>query len=160
MSLTVKHYFAYGSNMNPDRVRQRKMSFESAASGHLFDYSLRFNKRSVKYPGTAAANVMVSAKGVTEGVLYRLVEPVQIEMMDPYEGYPVRYTRIALPIVTKAGVVEAWVYIANEDHVTEGLVPARWYLNHLLAGRDYLTASYFENLCQTKCLHDSDIEPV
>ena len=76
MSLTVKHYFAYGSNMNPDRVRQRKMSFESAASGHLFDYSLRFNKRSVKYPGTAAANVMVSAKGVTEGVLYRLVEPV------------------------------------------------------------------------------------
>ena len=136
------------------------MSFESAASGHLFDYSLRFNKRSVKYPGTAAANVMVSAKGVTEGVLYRLVEPVQIEMMDPYEGYPVRYTRIALPIVTKAGVVEAWVYIANEDHVTEGLVPARWYLNHLLAGRDYLSASYFETLCQTKCLHDSDIEPV
>ena len=160
MSLTVKHYFAYGSNMNPDRVRQRKMSFESAASGHLFDYSLRFNKRSVKYPGTAAANVMVSAKGVTEGVLYRLVEPVQIEMMDPYEGYPVRYTRIALPIVTKAGVVEAWVYIANEDHVTEGFVPARWYLNHLLAGRDYLSASYFETLCQTKCLHDSDIEPV
>jgi gamma-glutamylcyclotransferase len=160
MSLTVKHYFAYGSNMNPDRVRQRKMSFESAASGHLFDYSLRFNKRSVKYPGTAAANVMVSAKGVTEGVLYRLVEPVQIEMMDPYEGYPVRSTRIALPIVTKAGVVEAWVYIANEDHVTEGLVPARWYLNHLLAGRDYLSASYFETLCQTKCLHDSDIEPV
>jgi gamma-glutamylcyclotransferase len=160
MSLTVKYYFAYGSNMNPDRVRQRKMSFESAASGHLFDYSLRFNKRSVKYPGTAAANVMVSAKGVTEGVLYRLVEPVQIEMMDPYEGYPVRYTRIALPIVTKAGVVEAWVYIANEDHVTEGLVPARWYLNHLLAGRDYLSASYFETLCQTKCLHDSDIEPV
>jgi len=160
MSLTVKHYFAYGSNMNPDRVRQRKMSFESAASGHLFDYSLRFNKRSVKYPGTAAANVMVSAKGVTEGVLYRLVEPVQIEMMDPYEGYPVRYTRIALPIVTKADVVEAWVYIANEDHVTEGLVPARWYLNHLLAGRAYLSASYFETLCQTKCLHDSDIEPV
>jgi gamma-glutamylcyclotransferase len=160
MSLTVKYYFAYGSNMNPDRVRQLKMSFESAASGHLFDYSLRFNKRSVKYPGTAAANVMVSAKGVTEGVLYRLVEPVQIEMMDPYEGYPVRYTRIALPIVTKAGVVEAWVYIANEDHVTEGLVPARWYLNHLLAGRDYLSASYFETLCQTKCLHDSDIEPV
>ena len=144
--------------MNPDRVRQRKMSFESAASGHLFDYSLRFNKRSVKYPGTAAANVMVSAQGVTEGVLYRLVEPGQIEMMDPYEGYPVRYTRIALPIVTKAGVVDAWVYIANENHVTEGLVPARWYLNHLLAGRDYLSEPYFETLCQTKCLHDSDIE--
>ncbi len=160
MSLTVHHYFAYGSNMNPDRVRQRKMSFESAASGHLFDYSLRFNKRSVKYPGAASANVMALANGVTEGVIYRLAEPVQIEMMDPYEGYPVRYTRTALPIVTESGVVDAWVYIANEAHVAEGLAPARWYLNHLLAGRDYLSEPYFESLSQTNCLLDSDIEPV
>ena len=56
-------------------------------------------------------------------------------MMDPYEGYPVRYTRTALPIVTESGVVDAWVYNANEAHVAEGLAPARWYLNHLLAGR-------------------------
>ncbi|MBT6893526.1 MAG: gamma-glutamylcyclotransferase [Gammaproteobacteria bacterium] len=160
MSVTVHHYFAYGSNMNPDRVRQRKMSFESADSGQLFDYSLRFNKRSVKYPGAAAANVMAVSKGVTEGVVYRLVDPTQIEMMDPYEGYPVLYNRTALPIVTRAGVVDAWVYIANEDHVTEGLAPARWYLNHLLAGRDYLSVPYFESLCQTRCLHDSDIESV
>jgi gamma-glutamylcyclotransferase len=160
MSLTVHHYFAYGSNMNSNRVRQRKMSFESASSGRLLDYSLRFNKRSVKYPGAAAANVVASAKGVTEGVVYRLVQPVQIEMMDPYEGYPVRYSRTALPIVTKVGVVDAWVYIANEDYVAEGLAPAQWYLNHLLAGRGYLSASYFESLLQIKCLHDSDIEPV
>ena len=143
MSLTVHHYFAYGSNMNPARVRQRKMSFESADSGHLFDYSLRFNKRSLKYPGAAAANVMAVVKGVTEGVVYRLVDPVQIEMMDPYEGYPVRYRRTALPIVTKAGVVDAWVYTANEDYVAEALATAQWYLNHLLAGRGYLSHSYF-----------------
>ena len=160
MSLTVHYYFAYGSNMNSDRVRQRKMSFESASSGRLLDYSLRFNKRSVKYPGAAAANVVASAKGVTEGVVYRLADPEQIEMMDPYEGYPVLYRRTALPIVTKAGVVDAWVYIANEDHVAEGLAPAQWYLNHLLAGRGYLSASYFESLLQIKCLQDSDIEPV
>ena len=158
MSLTVHHYFAYGSNMNSDRVRQRKMSFESASSGRLLGYSLRFNKRSVKYPGAAAANVVASAKGVTEGVVYRLVDPVQIEMMDPYEGYPVLYRRTTLPIVTKAGVVDAWVYIANEDYVAEGLAPAQWYLNHLLAGRGYLSNSYFESLSQTKCLDDSDVE--
>ncbi|MGV0033748.1 MAG: gamma-glutamylcyclotransferase family protein [Candidatus Azotimanducaceae bacterium WSBS_2022_MAG_OTU7] len=160
MSLTIHHYFAYGSNMNLDRVRQRKMFFESAESGHLFDYSLRFNMWSVKYPGAVSANVMASKKEVTEGVIYQLVEPVQIEMMDPYEGYPVLYTRTALPIVTEAGVVDAWVYIANEAHVTEGLAPARWYLNHLLAGREYLSVSYFNSLSQTNCLHDSDIEPV
>ena len=158
MSLIVHHYFAYGSNMNPERVRQRKMSFESADLGHLFDYSLRFNKRSLKYPGAAAANVMAVSNGVTEGVVYRLVDPMQIEMMDPYEGYPVRYRRTALPITTKAGNVDAWVYIANEDHVAEGLAPARWYLNHLLEGRDYLSDSYFESLSQTKCLDDSDLE--
>ena len=116
--------------MNLDRVRQRKMFFEPAESGHLFDDSLRFNMRSVKYPGAASANVSVL------------------------------YTRTALPIVTVAGVVDAWVYIANEAPVTAGLALARWYLNHLLAGREYLSVSYFNSLSQTNCLHDSDIEPV
>ena len=159
MSATVNYYFAYGSNMNKSRVESRGMKFESAQAGRLFDYSLRFNKRSVKYPGTAAANVMASPKDVTEGVLYQLTEPSQIEMMDPYEGFPERYSRTSMSIVAAAGSVDAWVYVANEDHVAEGLAPARWYLNHLLAGRAYLSKSYFNSLSRTSCIDGLDKEP-
>ena len=159
--MEVEYYFAYGSNMNPARVQKRRMGFHSAEAGRLHHWELRFNKRSVKYPGAASANVMARQHAVTEGVIYRLTHPEQIEMMDPFEGYPVRYNRLALPIAVSAGnEVHAWVYIANEDHITEGLSPARWYLEHLLAGRDFLTPGYVARLETTICLPDSDVEPV
>lgn len=159
MTDLVHYYFAYGSNMNPVRVEQRNMSFHSAESGSLQDYALRFNKRSVKYPGAASANVVATEHAITEGVVYRLIDPGQIETMDPYEGYPRRYNRVALPIKVDSGMVDAWVYIANDEYITEGLLPARWYLEHLLAGEAYLTADYHCVLQQIHCMPNSDKEP-
>lgn len=155
----VHYYFAYGSNMNPERVGRRKMQFESATAGVLHDYVLAFNKRSVKYPGAASANVMSRMGMKTEGVVYRLSHPQQIEMMDPFEGYPVRYNRLALPIQLTSEVIHAWVYIANADYITEGLQPARWYLEHLLAGEPFLSEDYIEQLRETECMPDSHVEP-
>jgi hypothetical protein len=80
-------------------------------------------------------------------------------MMDPYEGYPIRYSRQALPIVCGAHQVNAWVYIANEEFIKTGLKPAEWYLEHLLAGREFLTTAYFEELTTVECLPNSRIEP-
>lgn len=156
----VHYYFAYGSNMNPARVEKRRMGFVSAHAGVLHDYEMRFNKRSVKYPGAASANVIANAGALTEGVVYRLDHPEQIAMMDPYEGYPVRYDRLALPIrIAREVHVEAWVYIANDDYISEGLAPARWYLNHLLEAREFLSDNYHAQLAQTICLPDTDLEP-
>ncbi len=157
--IPVVHYFAYGSNMNSCRVRQRRMKFDEHAAGSLHNYRLVFNKRSVKFPGAASANVVNQKGGVTEGVLYKLQHPEQIEMMDPFEGYPLRYDRMVLPIVTGEEVVKAWVYIANEAFIADGLRPARWYLEHLLAGRFFLSPGYYEQLTTVECLPDSHIEP-
>lgn len=159
MPETVHYYFAYGSNMNPNRVQKRKMAFHSAEAGVLSHYRMKFNKRSVKYPGAASANVVAETDALTEGVVYRLSHPEQIEMMDPFEGYPIRYDRQLLPIKVTGGFVDAWVYIANEDHIQEGLSPARWYLEHLLAGEPFLSKTYLQELRQTICLPNSDVEP-
>lgn len=155
----VRYYFAYGSNMNPDRVRKRKMAFHSHERGTLEHYRFSFNKRSVKYPGSASANVNPGRNHITEGIVYRLEDPEQITVMDLYEGYPVRYNRLALPIRVEGGVVEAWVYIANADYVVEGLRPNRWYLEHLLSAREHLSDAYYRMLTRTVCLPDSDVEP-
>lgn len=155
----MSFYFGYGSNMNNERVIKRQMPFTESLAGQLHNYRLVFNKRSVKYPGAASANVQPHDGGIVEGVLYRLESEQNIEMMDPYEGYPVRYSRYLLPVATANGVVDAWVYIANPDYIQEGLKPARWYLNHLLAGEAYLSPGYFQQLSETTCLADSDIEP-
>lgn len=146
------YYFAYGSNMNPARVEFRGLSVDHYEGGVLSGYRLAFNKRSVKHEGAASANVIAVEGDRVEGVIYKLRDPGQIEIMDPFEGYPVRYTRELLPIECASGTREAWVYIANAEYVAQGLKPARWYLNHLLEGRPWLSDDYIRRLRQVECL--------
>ena len=157
--MTRHYYFAYGSNMNPVRVQKRMMAYSKCESGILSNYKLAFNKRSVKYLGAAAANVMHSVGEEVQGVVYHLKDESQILAMDPFEGYPQRYNRLLVPIKTVTDLLQVWVYIANPDHIQEGLKPATWYLNHLLSGRQYLTSDYARNLAATICLPESDVEP-
>jgi cation transport regulator ChaC len=155
----ISYYFAYGSNMNPDRVRQRRMQFDHCQAGSLHDYRLTFNKRSAKFIGSASANVMMHSGAVTEGVVYRLKHPDEIVTMDPYEGYPVRYDRRPLEIMCAGQSVSAWVYLANQEYIDNSLKPNRWYVRHLLAGRVFLSGSYIERLSGVECLPDTDVEP-
>ena len=54
-----KHfYFAYGSNMNPERVEKRGLNIGSITAGVLEGYYLSFNKRSVVHLGAASANII------------------------------------------------------------------------------------------------------
>jgi gamma-glutamylcyclotransferase (GGCT)/AIG2-like uncharacterized protein YtfP len=154
-----RYYFAYGSNMNPKRVAGRQMDFASHFSGRLDDYRLAFNKRSVKHPGAASANVVHAPGDYVEGVVYELTAPEQIETMDPFEGYPRRYLRHPMSIDCEAGSVLAWVYMATQEYVVDGLRPAKWYLEHLLAGRPYLSDDYYQTLSQVECLPESELEP-
>jgi gamma-glutamylcyclotransferase len=156
---SAEYYFAYGSNMNPERVRLRRMAIKGYMSGTLNGYRLAFNKRSTIIPGAASANIMVSATSRVEGVIYQLENLTTIESMDPFEGYPVRHSRQIVPIETREGVLESWVYTANEDHVQEGLKPAKWYLDHLLAGKEYLSESYHCALTHVVPLANTDKEP-
>ena len=128
------YYFAYGSNMNSRRVQARAMAYDSVEGAVLPGYRFAFNKKSVKFPGAASANVVANDRSSVEGVLYHLCDEKQILAMDPYEGYPIRYDRKLLNVNTLAGQVAVWVYIANADYIEEGLRPTQWYLRHLLCG--------------------------
>lgn len=144
-------YFAYGSNMNPARMAARGMRYVDSASATLGGWRLRFNKRAEGKRGIAYANVVPDPDNRVEGVLYRLTETEEIARMDPYEGYPVRYIRRVMDVEAQGSLLPAWVYIANPDWQEEGLVPERFYLNHLLSGRPWLSEDYFRDLARTVC---------
>lgn len=149
----VDFYFAYGSNMNVERMHERQMDFDHAEAGVLRDFRLVFNKRSTRQIGMASANVMQSSGSRVEGVLYRLLDSDAINKMDPYEGYPLGYDRKKIPIrIQRSKLQSAWVYTANPDYIDETLKPARWYLDHLLAGREYLSDGYYRQLLAVQCL--------
>ena len=142
-------YFAYGSNMNPQRMRSRGLLFSEALAGHLHGYALCFNKRAPDRPDTAHANIRHSQGAVVEGVMYRLDSPTEIFKMDPFEGTPIFYSRERMPVQTAQGMLPGWVYVANPAWRMEGLRPTRAYLEHLLAGREHLSEPYWQALAAT-----------
>lgn len=146
------YYFAYGSNMNQERMTLRGLEFHRAIAGRIQNLKLAFNKRAADAPHRSYANVIYQPGHVVEGVLYELAGPQEIVKMDPFEGAPRLYSREIYEIETDEGVIPSWVYIANKAMITEGLLPARWYLNHLLAGQDFLSEGYFQELSRTECL--------
>lgn len=146
-------YFAYGSNMNPARMLTRGLSFSEALGGKLHGYELCFNKRAHDRPDSAYANIRHRQGAVVEGVIYRLDDPAEIFKMDPFEGTPVFYSRERMPVLTEQGVLPGWVYVANPAWRSDNLRPTRAYLEHLLAGREFLSDDYWRALAATP-VHD------
>ena len=126
-------YFAYGSNMNPERMKERGAHYESYTRAVLRNYRLTFNKRCYTYKGYGCANLEPSEGDFVEGVLYLLKNPREaIRKLDYYEGYPEHYNRLILEVETDRGTYPAVVYLAQPWMVDSSLKPHPEYLAHLL----------------------------
>lgn len=147
--MTNIYYFAFGSNMDLERIVHRNLSFEKRESAKLKDYKLLFNKRASKAYGQTFANIEPQEDSFVEGILYHTNEE-SIDILDAYEGYPEHYTREFVNVVRVGNkIVQAITYIANPRWIGEGK-PSKKYLNFLLAGKDFLTTGYFEKLRNIK----------
>lgn len=150
----VNRYFAYGSNMNPDRVRERGIVFHQVLGARLPGYSLAFNKSSGRHPGVGHANIVFDPAAVVEGVLYWLDGADEIVKMDQFEVTPINYSRDIVEVETQHGPQLSWTYFANPAVRMAGLKPPRTYMNHLLAGKAYLSRTYYERLVNWECVEE------
>ncbi len=148
----IDYYFAYGSNMNPARMRARGIHFTAAIAAQLPDFKLCFNKRAAGKVNVAYANIGYAPGACVEGVIYRLAVPEDITIMDPFEGSPFRYSRDVYPLRTDEGEIPAWVYVANPAMIADGLLPERNYMQHLLAGKAWHSTEYQAWLSAHPCL--------
>jgi gamma-glutamylcyclotransferase (GGCT)/AIG2-like uncharacterized protein YtfP len=146
-------YFAYGSNMDPERMRKRGVTFVARRSGILENHALVFNKSSAD-ARMGYANIIPDKGSNVEGIVYTLVDTA-IHKLDLYEDYPVQYDRIPLDIqFPEGGKITCQVYVAQPDKVKKGLKPSASYLAHLLKGRYYLSESYYNQLMEIQTLPD------
>lgn len=147
----VVNYFAYGSNMNPERMRERGVVFYSRQRLVLSGYSLKFNKI-VYTPDAGAANIVPDENGLVEGVLYK-VTVRGIMNLDKFEHYPTQYDRVILRALHRdSELIDVHTYIAHPEKTREGLKPARDYLDHLLEAEDLLSEDYFWQLLTIETL--------
>lgn len=137
-------YFAYGSNMDLEQLRERIGEVKDGAPAILNGYELRFNKRSVK-DEYGRANLIIEPDVITEGVIFELTKK-QFTQMDRREGEG--YQRRDISVQVAGDVREAQTYFAVADFIADGLRPSNEYLVHILDGaREHLLSnSYMEKI--------------
>lgn len=140
-------YFAYGSNMDAEQMKKRIGRLPDRVPGILRGWRLEFNKASENIPDAGFANITPCSGETVEGILYHLSER-ELRKLDGSEGVPYHYERHQVSVKRKdtGEVVAAVTYVANPDKVRTGFKPTREYLNHLLAGSDYLSEEYVRRL--------------
>lgn len=149
---TVQKYFAYGSNCDPAVMERKGVPFTARRRALLRGYRLLFNKRShrERLPDTIGfANINEYPESAVEGILYDLAQE-HLPALDRSERCPGHYERIRVAVETELGPEDCWTYKAPLGMLAEGLLPSRNYLNHILAGREFLSQQYLEALNQSK----------
>jgi len=145
-------YFAFGSNCDPSVMEQKGVEFTARQRVVLRGYRLLFNKKALRenLPDSIGfANINRCEDGMVEGILYQLVLGA-LERLDETERYPNHYDRVRVVVEAESGTEECWAYQAQPAVTADGLVPSRNYLNHILAGREFLSQQYFEALDQSQ----------
>ncbi len=141
--------------MNPKRVQARGLDYSRVIAGWLPGAQMVFNKQSKDHPDCGHANLVsaptdpayrhVGAAGA-EGVLYELKDESMILRMDPFERTPINYSRERIFVQSEYGPIATWTYFANPALLRDNLRPSRSYLEHLLAGKPYLSPAYYRML--------------
>ena len=143
------NYFAYGSNINSDRMKERGINFISRKFGILKDYKLVFNKIASRNPNEGYANIIICKNSIVEGAIYEITDE-SISLLDKYESVPKHYYRKEVEIQDSNKLIKKCItYIANNSKITEGLKPSTDYLNHILKGKDLFTENYYNKLEKT-----------
>jgi hypothetical protein len=125
MHLTT--YFAYGSNLDPDRMRHRCPSATPLGSARLDGWRLRIGRRGV-------ATIQRAASESTWGGLWDIATG-EIKDLDAAEGVCIGlYEPIQVEVLTGSGLRRARVYIEPFDGPG---APRPGYLRHLVVGAEY-----------------------
>ncbi|MEM1230497.1 MAG: gamma-glutamylcyclotransferase family protein [Pseudomonadota bacterium] len=144
-------YFAYGSNMNPARVRERGLALAAEPrAATLQGFRLCFDKIAAGPAGVGHANVLVAPGASVHGVLYELADAQEILKMDPFERAPINYGREAVQVECEGAQLWTWTYFANRACRAPGLRPSSTYLAHLLAGKPWLPSDYHALIAATE----------
>ena len=141
----MKFYFAYGSNMDEEQMRQRGLVVKGKFPGVLHGWHLAFNKvagsRNAGY-----ANIEHYSGADVQGIIYE-TDDSSIRKLDKYEGYPSHYHREKVTVHDRAGHdIRCTVYVANQEMTEQNLAPAKSYLRHLLSGSHCLSKEYIDFL--------------
>jgi gamma-glutamylcyclotransferase (GGCT)/AIG2-like uncharacterized protein YtfP len=139
-------YFAYGSNMDMSRLSNRGVNPETRNKGTLKNWKLKFNKKA-SAGDWSFANIEQSEGDIVEGLVFTIKES-DLKLLDKFEGAPRHYRREILEIETDREAIKCITYIAQPEHIMEGLLPVKEYMDFLIKGSVLLSCEYQKMLLE------------
>ena len=123
--IAVRHYAAYGSNLDPGRMRAYCPHSPMIGTGWLEGWRLTFaGEEDLGWEG--AVTTIVESPGDRVFVALYDVHPWDAAQLDEVEGVTAgTYRKLHLRVATLDGDVTAWVYVFSGY---EGGLPTAWYL--------------------------------
>jgi gamma-glutamylcyclotransferase (GGCT)/AIG2-like uncharacterized protein YtfP len=139
-------YFAYGSNLFQNRLRERIKRIPLAERANLRDFRLVFNK--LGQNGSLYANIVAAVGSEIWGVIYDCTDD-ELLLLDNCEGVPIHYTRERVTVVLRNGDERlAYTYIATAQRTTSEGLPTAKYLGFIVNGatEHQLPNDYIESI--------------
>ena len=146
----LEYYFAYGSNMDEHKLKiKRRINFYKKFSGKIDGWEIVFDKAASGKLGVAYSNISPKENSWVQGIVYKIKSKDILNKLDKDEGWPKHYEKKYMSVKTANGFLECLVYVANPHTTQQGLHPEKKYLDEILAGKEFLSDSYYSELKNT-----------
>ena len=151
-------YFAYGSNLHPERLLQRVPSARVIGAAVVEGYRLSFNKRGMDNSGKCNV-VPAGPDALVHGALFEMHAGEKLAL-DKAEGSG--YAAEKLIVFSGGESHQAFSYIARPHALDDALDPYDWYHALVLGGARYhdFPAAYLEQIAAQAVQVDENPERV
>ena len=144
-------YAAYGSNLHPQRLRERISSAALRGTSFLRKYTLQFHKRGQDQ--SAKCGITDCGQGLHIAIYE--VHAADRKVLDTIEGVGNGYD---IDEISVPGFGKCFTYVASHTHIDELLEPFDWYREMVLLGclRHAFPATYCERIAALPVIEDPD----
>ncbi len=154
-------YFAYGSNMLTERLRQRCRGAKAVGVAVASGYILEFSKKSIDNSGKATLVISTEPKRQVFGVLFEIGlddRPKLDEAEGKGSGYD-RNNKFSVTLLSDGTQAQVTTYIASASAVDGSLKPYDWYQALVIVGAEQheLPEAYIASL--REFIYIADQEP-
>jgi hypothetical protein len=142
-------YAAYGSNLHPQRLRERISSATLRGTSFLHKYTLQFHKRGQDQ--SAKCGITDCGQGLHVAIYE--VDAADRKVLDTIEGVGKGYD---IDEISVPGFGKCFTYVASHTHIDELLQPFDWYREMVLLGclRHAFPATYCERIAALPVIED------
>jgi gamma-glutamylcyclotransferase (GGCT)/AIG2-like uncharacterized protein YtfP len=153
----VRTYFAYGANIDPDRMATRVPDARSLGPARLDGYRLEFTIRDRDWGG-GVVNIAPDTEASVWGVLWQAADDA-FAVLDTYRGESSAQRRETVTCDGAEGPVDAFTY--RVDQIANHVKPTALYLAHLRRAmtRQGFPGAAFEALLRAERLGPTETGP-